>query len=261
MLTPRFALISLSLASIAAPAVQAQVRERLARPVPAGSAVIATPDRGEIHTLARPMAGPTNLSATGTPATTSLRWDAAPGATGYHVSRADAAGATVRLTPNPIAATSFEDLSGGVKPGIGYTYHVTAAHPNGGSGTAQVSFTPPAPAVPDSVRVELRGGEIVLLWGAVPGAGSYQIFESWTQAVTYPTYSTGYSADGKPYTVTSYTTRYDHKIRTHVMPAPQSSFSLGTAAAAKGHRFDVGAAYPPSGVTAPRAQWKYVVVP
>lgn len=260
MLKPRFVLISLTLASIAAPAIQAQVRERLARPVPVGSPTIVTPAPGEgTHTLARPMAGPTNLLATGTPATASLRWDAAPGASGYHVSRADPAGATVRLTPNLIAATSFEDASGGVKPGIGYTYNVTAIHPNGGAGTAQVSFTPPAPAVPDSVRVELRGGESVLLWGAVPGAGSYQIFESWTQAVTYPIYSTGYSADGKPYTVTSYTTRYDHMIRTHVMAAPQTSLSLGTAA--KGHRYEVGATYPPSGVTAPRAQWKYVVVP
>ena len=98
----RFALISLSLASIATPAIQAQVRERLARPVPAGSAVLAPPAPGEgIHTLARPMAGPTNLTATGTPATASLRWDAAPGASGYHVSRTDPAGASVRLTANP----------------------------------------------------------------------------------------------------------------------------------------------------------------
>ena len=249
---PRFALISLSLASIAAPAIQAQVPERLARPVPAGSPTIATPAPAEgTQTLARPMAGPTNLTATGTPATGSLRWDAAPGASGYHVSRADPAGASTRLTANPIAATSFEDASGGVKPGVGYTYHVTAIHPNGGSGSAQVSFTPPAPAVPDSVRVEARGGESVLLWGAVPGAGSYQIIETWMQ----PTYYTVYSADGRSSTVN---TRYDQMTRTHVLPAPQSSLSLGTGA--KGHRFDVGAAYPPSGVTAPRAQWKYVVV-
>jgi hypothetical protein len=206
------------------------------------------------------MAGPSNLTATGTPAAASLRWDAAPGASGYQVSRTDPVGASVRLTANPIAATSFDDASGGVKPGIGYTYHVTAIHPNGGTGTAQVSFTPPAPAVPDSVRVEARGGESVLLWGAVAGAGSYQIFESWMQPVQVPVYSTVYSADGKASTVqTGYTTRYDPMTRTHVVPAPQSSLSLGTAA--KGHRYEVGATYPPSGVTAPRAQWKSVVVP
>ena len=256
---PRFALISLSLASLAAPAIQAQVPERMARPVPAGSPIIATPAPAEgTQTLARPMAGPTNLTATGTPATASLRWDAAPGASGYHVSRADAAGASVRLTANPIAATSFEDASGGVKPGIGYTYHVTAMHPNGGSGSAQVSFTPPAPAVPDSVRVELRGAESVLLWGAVPGAGSYQIFESWMQAVTVPTYST-YLLGRR---------HADHRHQLHHPIRPDDPDACRAHAAvvpvarhgAKGHRFDVGASYPPSGVTAPRAQWKYVVV-
>ena len=259
MLHSRFALISLSIASIAWTAVHAQVRERVARPVLVRPPVIATPDPGEgTHTLAPLMAGPTNLSVTGTPASATLRWDAAPGASGYHVSRTDAAGATARLTADPIASSSFEDLSGGVKPGVAYTYRVTATHPNGGAGTAQVTFTPPAPAVPDSVRVEQQGGESVLRWGAVFGAGSYQIIESWMQAVSVPTYSTHYSADGTPTTVTRYITRYDQMIRTHVVPAPQSSLSLGTGA--KGHRFDVGAGYPPSGVTAPRAQWKYVVV-
>jgi hypothetical protein len=257
---PGYALISLSLCWIAAPAIQAQVRERT-RSVPVRPPIIVTPAPEEgTYTLARPMAGPTNLTATGTPAMASLRWDAAPTAIGYHVSRADPAGATVRLTPNPIAETSFQDLSGGVKPGIAYTYHVTAAYSNGRSGTAQVSFTPPAPTVPDSVRVEPRGGEMVLLWGSVPGAGSYEIFESWMQPVQIPVYSTVYSAEGKASTVlTGYTTRMDHKTRTHVLPAPQSSLSLGTSA--KGHRYDVGAAYSPGGVTAPRSQWKYVVVP
>ena len=260
MFNPRFALVLLSLASVASTALHAQVRERMARPGLIRAPVIAAPPPGEeIHTLARPMAGPTNLTITGTPAAASLRWDAAPGASGYYVNRTDAAGATARLTADPIASTSFEDKSGGVKPGVAYTYHVTAAHPSGGTGTAQVTFTPPAPAVPDSVRVEQRAGQSVLLWGTVSGAGSYEITESWMQPVTVPTYSTHYSADGTPTTVTTYTTRYDQVIRTHIVPAPQVSLSLGTNA--KGHRYSVGAMYPPSGVAAPRAQWKYVVVP
>jgi hypothetical protein len=207
---------------------------------------------GATMTLLRPMAAPTNLAVTGTPATASLRWDAAPGAIGYYVSRTDAAGATVRLTANAIGATGFEDVSGGIKPGIAYTYHVTAAHPNGGVGTAEVSFTAPAAAVPAWVRLEPRGSESALVWALVPGAASYPIIESWTQ----PAYYTVYSADGKSSTVQ---TRYDYMTRTHVVAAPQSSLSLGTAA--KGHRFDVGAAYPPGGVTAPRGQWPFMVVP
>ena len=43
-------------------------------------------------------------------------------------------------------------------------------------------------------------------------------------------------------------------IHSFTLPQP-----LGTAA--KGPRYEVGATYPPSGVTAPRAQWKSVVVP
>lgn len=259
MLHSPIALISLSLASLASTALHAQVRERITRPV--RSPVIANPaPEAGIARLARPMAGPANLTVTGTPATASLRWDAVAGASGYHVSRTDAAGAAARLTGDAIAATSFEDVSGGVKPGVAYTYRVTATYPDGGAGTAQASFTPPAPAVPDSVRVEQRGGETLLLWGAVFGAGSYPIVESWIQPVSVPMYSTVYSADGKPSTVlTGYTTRHDHMTRNHAVAAPRTWLSLG--AGAKGHRFDVGAAYPPSGVTAPRAQWKYVVAP
>jgi len=176
------------------------------------------------------------------------------------VSRTDAAGATVKLTANAIAATSFEDLSGGVKPGVAYTYSVTAVHANEGVGTAQVSFTPPAAAVPDSVRVEPRGSERALVWASVPGAGSYQIIETWMQPVQYPIYSTVYSADGKSSTVVvRYATRYDAMTRTHFVAAPQSSLPLG--AGVSGHRFAVGAAYPPSGVTAPQAQWRSTIVP
>jgi hypothetical protein len=245
------ALISLTLFCTLGSGSDAQVRERAVRPA-ATPTTGATLGSGSTMTLLRPMAAPTNIIATGTPATASLRWDAPPGAIGYHVSRTDAAGATVRLTANAIAGTSFEDLSGGVKPGFAYTYNVTAAYPNGGVGTAQVSFTPPAAAVPDSVRVEPRGGERALVCAPVPGAASYQIIESWTQ----PVYYTVYSGDGTSSRVEA---RYDYMIRTHVVAAPQSSLPLG--AGVSGHRFDVGAAYPPSGVTAPRGQWPFKVVP
>jgi hypothetical protein len=258
MLRTHCALISLTLVCTLGSGSDAQVRERVFRPAVTPT-TSATPTRDATMTLLRPMAAPTNLTVTGTPATAALRWDAASGAIGYYVSRADAAGATVKLTANAIAATSFEDLSGGVKPGVAYTYSVTAVHANDGVGTAQVSFTPPAAAVPDSVRVEQRGSERALVWGSVPDAGSYQIIETWMQPVYRTVYSTVYSSDGQPRQVASTVVDYQSMTRTHFVAAPQSSLPLG--AGVSGHRFEVGAAYPPSGVTAPRAQWRSTVAP
>lgn len=257
MLRTHCALMSLALLCTLSSRGDAQVYERV-RPTATPTTRATVGSEGTM-TMLRPMAEPTNLTVTGTPAMASLRWDAAPGAIGYYVSRTDAAGAAVKLTPNAIAATSFEDLSGGVKPGVAYTYRVTAVHPNDGVGTAQVSFTPPAPAIPDSVRVEPRGGEKVLLWGSVPGAGSYQISETWVQPTYKTVYQTVYSSDGTSRQVAQTVVQYQSMTRTHVVAAPQSSLPLG--AGVSGHRFAVGAAYPPSGVTAPPAQWRFTIAP
>jgi hypothetical protein len=252
MLQSRFALLSLALASIASSATDAQVRERPARQFPGA---LPGPTSPVTNRLALPMAGPTNLTAAGTPAMASLRWDTVPGAIGYHVSRADPAGGTVRLTTDPTTATRFEDKSGGVKPGTTYIYHVTAAYPDG-AGTADVSFTPPTPAVPAWVRIEPQGGQRALVWAPVADAGSYQITETWTvpiyKTVSIPVYRVG----GTTWTTTTVQSGFQAVSGTHVVTAPQSSLPIRTDQA--GHRFQVGAAYPPSGVTAPRDQWPHV---
>jgi hypothetical protein len=252
MLRPGFALLTLYLASLSASTVEAQVRDRPARPV-TGSPALTQMVRDRENTLARPMAPPTNLTATGTPATASLRWDAAPGATGYYVSRTDAAGATAKLTPTPLAATSFEDRSGGVRPGTGYVYHVTAAYPDGGLGTAELSFTTPAAAVPTELRLEGQGEARKLVWSPVAGAASYVIVESWTQAIPV----TVTSPDGR-----STTTRTDYYTRTntYVVTATQQSAPTNGQGIVN-HVFAVGAQYPPSGVTAPQSQWPHITVP
>jgi hypothetical protein len=152
MLRTPGAFISLTFLCTLGRGSEAQVLERVRTAATPPTAV--TLDAETRFTLVRPLAGPTNLTATGTPAIARLRWDTVPGVIGYHVSRTDPAGATVKLTTDAITtSTSFEDLSGRVKPGLAYTYHVTAAYPNDGAGTAEVSFTPPAPAVPAWVRV------------------------------------------------------------------------------------------------------------
>jgi hypothetical protein len=266
MLRTQSALISLTLLSTLGTRSEAQVRERVFRPATTATTPTTTTARPpgmvapeEKMMLRRFLAGPANLSVTGTPAMASLRWDTLPGAIGYNVSRTDPAGTTVRLTPSAITSTSFQDQSGGIKPGVQYRYNVTAAYPDGGAGTADVSFTPPPAAAPAWLRVEPSTAPTALVWAPVPDAGAYQIIESWTQTTQIPVYSTVYSQNGTATTVVSYQTRNDYLIQTHVVTAPQSSLPLTPGH--KGHRFDVGASYPPSGVTAPRGDWRFVVVP
>jgi hypothetical protein len=154
MLRTQSALISLTLLSTLGSGSEAQVRERVFRPATTTTTPTTTTarppgmvDPEEKMMLRRFLAGPANLSVTGTPAMASLRWDTLPGAIGYNVSRSDPAGTTVRLTPGAITPTSYQDQSGGIKPGNQYRYHVTAAYPDDGAGTAEVSFTPPPAAV------------------------------------------------------------------------------------------------------------------
>jgi hypothetical protein len=258
MLRAHSAIISLTLLSTLGSGSEAQVLER-----PARTAVTATPSvtlsPGARLRLLR-VAGPTNLTATGTPAIARLRWDTVPGAIGYHVIRIDPAGARVPLTTDAITITSFEDQSGGVRPGTAYVYHVTATYPDEGAGTAEVSFTPPAAAVPAWVRVIPQGRDNALVWDSVPDAGSYQIIESWNQPVYRVVYKTVYSSNGTPsYVQSTELAGYEYKFQTHSVTAPQLTLVLG--AGTSHHRFDVAAVYPPSGVTAPRSQWPFVVAP
>jgi hypothetical protein len=253
MLRTPGAFISLTLLCTLGRGTEAQVLERVRSSATATAAVRLDPERK--LTLVQPLAGPTNLTATGTPAIARLRWDTLPGVIGYHVSRTDPAGVTVKLTTDAITAnTFFEDQSGGVKPGLAYTYHVTAAYPNDGFGTAEVSFTPPAPAVPAWVRIEPRGGQSALVWAPVPDAGSYHITESWLipvwQQVQTPVYSSNGTQTG--WTWRTVQTGWQAMQRDYVFTAPQSSFPVTDQA---GHRFRVGAVYPPSGIMAPREQW------
>jgi hypothetical protein len=250
------AFISLTLLCPLSSGGEAQIRERVLRP-----AATATTGSEATMTLMRPMAGPTNLTASGTPAIARLRWDTLPGVIGYHVSRTDPAGVTVKLTTDAITAnTFFEDQSGGVKPGLTYTYHVTAAYPNDGAGTAEVSFTPPAPAVPAWVRIEPQSGHSALVWAPVPDAGSYQIIEGWMVPVYHDVYAPVTLPNGRTtWTYQRVHTGYQSVNQNYAVAAPQSSLPIGTGLA--GHRFQVGAAYPPSGITAPTAQWPSIAAP
>ena len=257
MLRTHSALIALALLCTLGSRSEAQGRERPLRP--ATTPAISVTPSSERMILRRFLAGPANLTVSGTPAMASLRWDTLPGAIGYNVSRTDPAGTTVRLTATTIGSTLFQDQSGGIKPGNTYQYHVTAAYPDDGVGTADVSFTPPAAAVPAWLHLEPQGDKYALVWATVPDAASYQIVEGWTQAIPVTTQQTVYSSDGKPTTITTTRTVYETHTQTHVLVAPQSSMTVY--AGGLNHWFAVGALYAPSGVTAPQAQWPSLVMP
>ncbi len=238
---------------------EAQTRERLLRPATATMAPTTLTTPGEKLALRRFLAGPANLAVSGTPALAILRWDTLPGATGYNVSRTDPSGTTVRLTPAAINSTLFQDGSGGIKPGNTYVYHVTAAYPDDGVGTADVSYTPPAAAVPAWLHLDPQGSAYTLSWAPVPDAASYQIMEGWTQVIPVTTQQTVYGSDGKPYTTTTTRNTYQTHTETHVLVAPQSSMTVY--AGGLQHWFAVGALYAPSGVAAPQSRWPSVVMP
>lgn len=257
MLRTHSALIALAFLSALGSRSEGQTRERLLRPATAPTVtVMPSSDR---MTLQRFRAGPANLTVTGTPAMATLRWDTLPGAIGYNVSRTDPAGTTVRLTPSTIGSTFFQDQSGGIRPGNTYQYHVTAAYPDDGVGTADVSFTSPAAAVPAWLHLDPQGSAYTLAWAPVPDAASYQIMEGWTQAIPVTTQQTVYGSDGKPYTTTTTQTNYQTHTQIHVLAAPQTSMTVYGGALQ--HWFAVGALYAPSGVAAPQSQWPSVVMP
>jgi len=230
-----------------------------------------------LNTLSAPMAPPSNLSVTGTPASAALRWDppnstiayatrtaatAAPGVTGYYVSRTDPNGATVRLNTTAISVTRFDDQSGGIRPGSTYTYHITAVYSNGGYGPADVAFTAPAAAVPTGLHLESRVSQTVLTWTAVAGAASYQIVESWTESVT----TTTRGPDGRANTTVQ--TNTNSIVLTTVdafVPISRGGTVSNTQTSSDQSvivtrtlspvRYEVGALYAPSSVAAPRSQW------
>jgi hypothetical protein len=119
---------------------------------------------------------PGELKATGTPATATVSWQSVPGATGYQIFRSSAANpAWIPLTPTPITAVQFEDLSGGFDSRVVLTYRVIALLAKGQSAPADIPFQPPPPNNPAWARATPSGNTVVLTWAAVPGASRYAV--------------------------------------------------------------------------------------
>ena len=151
--------------------------------VSASNSAGASPNSAEVSatpTLAPP-AVPTGLAATAGNAQVTLTWNAATGATSYHVKRS-----TISGTETQIAAptsNSFTDAS--VTNGTKYFYVVSAvnsAAESANSNEVSVSTTAPAaaPSAPTGLQGAAGNAQVVLTWTASTGATSYHVKRSTT---------------------------------------------------------------------------------
>ena len=151
--------------------------------VSASNSAGASPNSAEVSatpTLAPP-AVPTGLAATAGNAQVTLTWNAATGATSYHVKRS-----TISGTETQIAAptsNSFTDAS--VTNGTKYFYVVSAVNSaaesaNSNEVSATPAATPTAPAAPTGLQGTAGNAKVTLTWNASTGATSYHLKRSTT---------------------------------------------------------------------------------
>ncbi len=125
-------------------------------------------------TPAAPPRTPTNLVAAPGHGTITLSWNAAPGATCYHVKRATAADGVFETIASP-TQTAWEDS--GLANGLNYHYRISAENTGGESpDSPPLAASPVAPpAVPAGLQAMPAGGEVTLAWSPVPGATQYRV--------------------------------------------------------------------------------------
>ena len=134
--------------------------------LPTAPAGVPTTARAVIAT------SPTGVAVSGTPIVAKISWNAVsdPQLVGYGVSRIDANGSVLQLTPATYTTTQFTDTV--PDPSLTYRYVVAARYANGTSGDAPaVTFTPP----PMTNPTNLRGTATAPVWSALyaaPAAGS-----------------------------------------------------------------------------------------
>ena len=120
---------------------------------------------------------PSGLTATAGNAQVSLAWNAATGATSYHVKRATVSGGPYTQIAAPTTA-SFTDT--GLTNGTKYFYVVSALNSAGESAnSAEANATPVAPvtipAVPSGLVATAGNAQVSLAWSATSGATSYHV--------------------------------------------------------------------------------------
>lgn len=123
---------------------------------------------------------PTGLAAERAGTAIHLSWqpptyDGDSPVTGYRVTRTDAEGTELLLTPQPIVGLSLDDTA--TKAGANYTYKVLARNSIGESAPAVLSTATATtvPGVVTSFRAEAGNGEAVLSWKAPTTTGGLDL--------------------------------------------------------------------------------------
>lgn len=122
-----------------------------------------------VTTLVAPPAIPTNVTATATTNSATVRWNAVSGATGYRV--------LFDYTGYDTGTATSKTITG-LEPGVEYPYAVCALNAGGSSGySAQqiIRTIPVVPAVPQAIQAMADVHSVRLSWNAVSGADSYDL--------------------------------------------------------------------------------------
>jgi cellulose 1,4-beta-cellobiosidase len=122
---------------------------------------------------------PANLFALPGDRAVGLTWTAAPGATSYTVYRAAFSGglSTKTKIKSWLKTPGCNDSS--VEKGTTYYYQVTAANEQGeSSGSNEAVPQAVLPAAPSKLSATTGGNAVGLIWTAVPGATSYNVYRA-----------------------------------------------------------------------------------
>lgn len=173
---------------------------------------------GTLTAVAPAGPAPASLTITGTPASASLSWSAVGGATGYRVYRAVApSGAWTPLTPAPVVALTYGDMSG-LDYRQGYLYRVVSVFPSGDGAPIDRPFQPPTPVNPAWVKAVQSGTSVTITWAPVPGVSKYELFgqsqAEWQEIVPPATSYTYSNAAVGPHT---------WKVAGYYLPGPAST--------------------------------------
>jgi mono/diheme cytochrome c family protein len=136
-------------------------------------------------------AAPTGVSAVGGTNQTTIKWAAVNGATSYNLYWSKTAGVTTATGTKIAGATSPAVLTG-LTDSTAYYYIVTAVNSTGESvASGQVSATtlsavptPTVPAIPTGVSATGGANQVTVVWSAVSGATSYNLYYATTTGVT-----------------------------------------------------------------------------
>ncbi|HEV2705809.1 MAG TPA: RHS repeat-associated core domain-containing protein [Pyrinomonadaceae bacterium] len=122
-----------------------------------------------------PLAAP-SVSASASPRKITVTWGAVPEASQYHVYKAIGVGAFTFIGTLNSSGTKLEDV--GLNNNWYYQYYVVAENAGGRSENSNVAAAQTPPLAAPSVSAYFEGGKVIVSWGAVPEADSYQVFKA-----------------------------------------------------------------------------------